>query len=129
MRRILQWFDLKSAILGAVIMGSIVGAINAPYGLLPALHSAAKQGLYTFFFAGLIMQFCRWLALRDYPPTQRVFLATAIPTVVTAILILCMHLFSGTPAPLLSSLPPVTLGLISFFILSRRLVFEAHYHG
>jgi hypothetical protein len=105
-------------------MGSIVGVINASYGLLPASYAAAKQGAYTFFFAGLIMQFCRWLALRDYPPAQAIFLATAIPTAVTGTLIVSLHVFSGTPAPLLSSLPPVTLGLISFFILSRSLVFE-----
>jgi len=124
-RRILQWFDLKSAIFGAIIMGVIVGLINSGHGLLPALTAAAKQAGYTFFVAGLIMQHCRWLAARKLAPAQAIALATLLPTIITVALVYTLHSFKGTPEPFWSTVPVAILGLVSFFLMSRNLVSEA----
>lgn len=123
--RILNWFDLKSAIIGTLMMGTAIGLINSAHGLSPALTAAGKQGAYTFFFAGLIMQFCRWLAARPVSTPAAIAMATFIPTLITLVLVFTLHSFRGTPEPVLSTLPPVSIGLISFFLVSRKLIKEA----
>ncbi len=124
-QRLLLWFDIKSGLIGAFVMGSLVGLINSAHGLAPALTAAAKQGGYTFFFAGLIMQHCRWLAVRDLPRWPAVALATLWPTLVTVVLVYTLHSFKGTPEPVWSSVPPAVLGFISFFVVSRQVISEA----
>ncbi len=117
------WFDLKSAIIGSLLMGTVVGLINYSHGLTPALTSAGKQAAYTFFFAGLIMQYCRWLAERDLPPWATIALATLWPTVITVILVFMLHSFRGTPEPVLSTIPPGLMGMSAYFLVSRNIVF------
>lgn len=117
-----DWFDLKSAILGALLMASIVGAINSAHGLGPALIAAGKQAAYTFFVAGFIMQFCRWLALQFESAATAVAAATFIPTVITVVLVYTLHSLKGTPEPVLSTIPVVVLCLIAFYSVSRNLV-------
>jgi hypothetical protein len=121
-KRLLLWFDIKSGLIGAFVMGSLVGLINSAHGLAPALTAAAKQGAYTFFFAGLIMQHCRWLAARNLQPYAAIALATLWPTLVTIVLVYTLHSFKGTPEPVWSSVPPGVLGCLSFFLVSRQLV-------
>ena len=123
--RLLQWFDLKSAIIGAVLMASIIGLINSGHGVMLALTAAGKQGAYTFFFAGLIMQHCRWLATFRLRPWLAIAIATIWPTMVTVVLVYTLHSFKGTPEPEWSSVPPGVLGGLSFFLISRTLVLEA----
>ena len=124
MQDLLKWFDLKSAIIGAIVMGTIVGLINSGHGVTPAMIAAAKQAVYTFFFAGLIVQFCRYLAAFNIPTIQAISLATLLPTVVTAILIVLVHYSKGTPEPFLSSLPAVLIGVVAYFIVSRNVIVE-----
>jgi ABC-type transport system involved in cytochrome c biogenesis permease subunit len=120
-----QWFDIKSAILGALLMSTLVGLVNAGHGLLPALTAAAKQGAYTFFVAGFIMQFCRWLAQRPMRAGAAVATATLLPTVITVVAVYALHSFRGTPEPVLSTIPVVILCLGAFYLVSRKLVQEA----
>jgi hypothetical protein len=119
-----DWFDVKSAILGAILMGTAVGAINSGHGFGPALIAAAKQSAYTFFVAGFIMQLSRWLAMRDQPPAVAISLAVFVPTSLTAVLVFILHSMKGTPEPLWSTVPVVSFGLIAFFLVSRKLVAE-----
>jgi hypothetical protein len=123
-QRILAWFDVKSAIIGALLMGTLIGLINSGHGLTPALTAAAKQGAYTFFFAGLIMQYCRWLSARKLEKHFAIALATIWPTIITIVLVYTLHSFKGTPEPVLSSIPPGVIGMISFFLVSRKLLQE-----
>ena len=106
-------------------MATIVGLINSAHGVLPALTAACKQGAYTFFFAGLIMQHCRWLALFKLPSWLAIAIATLWPTLVTVVLVYTLHSYKGTPEPEWSSVPPALLGGLSFFLVSRKLVREA----
>lgn len=117
-----QWFDIKSAILGALLMSTLVGLVNAGYGLLPALTAAAKQAAYTFFVAGFIMEFCRWLAQRPMQASAAIATATLLPTVITGVAVYTLHSFRGTPEPILSTIPVVVLCLAAFFLVSRKLV-------
>ena len=117
-----QWFDLKAAILGALLMATLVGLVNSGHGLQPALTAAGKQAAYTFFVAGFIMQLCRWLAGRRLEPAQAVMLATLLPSAITVVLVFALHSYKGTPEPVLSTIPVALLGLVSFFLVSRALV-------
>ena len=105
-------------------MSTIVGLVNASHRMTPALTAAGKQALYTFFFAGVIMQLCRWLAARDVPGPLAVAVATLVPTLITLLLVYQVHSYKGTPEPVLSTIPPVLLGLVSFFLVSRKLLAE-----
>lgn len=123
-QRLLLWFDIKSGLIGAAVMSFLIGVINSAHGWVPALTAAAKQGVYTFFFAGLIMQHCRWLAARELRPHAAIALASLWPTLVTVVLVYTLHSFKGTPEPVWSSVPPGVIGLISFFLVSRQIVTE-----
>lgn len=121
---LLAWFDLKSAILGALLLGSVVGVINAAHGLAPALTAALKQSAYTFFVAGFVMQFCRWLAGRYLSGIAAIINATLVPTALTVFFVYNLHSFKGTPEPLWSTLPVVVLSLVSFSLVARAVVVE-----
>ena len=119
-----EWFDLKSAILGALLLGAVVGAINSAHGLAPALTAALKQSAYTFFVAGFVVQFCRWLAGRYLSGPAAIINATLVPTALTVFFVYNLHSFKGTPEPFWSTLPVVVLSLVSFFLVSRAVVVE-----
>ena len=51
--------NFKAALIGALIMGSIVYYINADYGWNMAMVAALKQGIYTFFFGGIYSETIR----------------------------------------------------------------------
>ncbi|MCX2980930.1 hypothetical protein EYC98_08640 [Halieaceae bacterium IMCC14734] len=119
-----QWFDIKSAILGALLMSTLVGLVNAGHGPLAALTAAGKQAAYTFFVAGFIMQFCRWLAQQPMRAGAAIATATLLPTVITVVAVYTLHSFKGTPEPVLSTIPVVVLCLGAFFLVARNLVLE-----
>jgi hypothetical protein len=125
--RIQSWFDLKSAILGALLLGGVVGAINSGHGFLPALTAALKQSAYTFFVAGFVVQFCRWLAGNYLSGAAAIFNATLVPTVLTVFFVYQLHSFKGTPEPFWSTLPVVILSLVSFLVISRTVVREKNH--
>ena len=124
-----QWFDIKTAILGALLMSTLVGLVNAGHGPLPALTAAAKQGAYTFFVAGFITQLCRWLAQRPMRAGAAIAIATLLPTVITVVAVYTLHSFKGTPEPILSTIPVVLLCLGGFFLVARKLVLEQTAEG
>ncbi len=117
-----QWFDLKSAVLGALLMAAIVGCVNASHGLESALTAGAKQAAYTFFVAGFIVQFCRWCAGFPLTPVLAIALATLIPSVLTVFFVFVLHSLKGTAEPILSTIPVAVINLFVFFILSRDVV-------
>ena len=114
------WFDLPIACLGALVMGGLVGWVNAEHGLEAAGTAALKQGVYTFFVAGLVVQLCRWLAARDVPLAMAISLAVTVPTMLTVMLVYTLHSAKGTPEPLNSTVPVVVMSLISFSFFTWR---------
>lgn len=109
MKRVRDAFDLQSAVLGALLMGSIVWWINASHGALPATTAASKQAAYTFFMGGVIMRLATRLAERNGPRWLVVALATLIPTAVTVGATFFVHSLKGTPEPLASTVPVALL--------------------
>ena len=118
MPMLLRWFDWKSACGGALLMSSLVLLINLDHGWEPALFAAGRQGLYTFFVAGLIVQFCRFLANRPLPRTVAVIVACLIPLILTVTMVYLMHFYRNTPEPLLSTLPVAILSFVAFLGVS-----------
>ena len=118
--RIPSWFDLRAGIVGSLIMGSMVAAINFSHGPTAAAISAGKQAVYTFFFGGLIMQFCAWLAARGGARFRVVGVAIVVPSIITIVLIYLVHSLRGTPEPLLSTVPVAIASPLGFTFWSRR---------
>lgn len=122
MKSPVAWFDLSAACLGAVIMGTLVGLVNSGHGWLPAGIAALKQGTYTFFVAGLVVQLCKWLASRPLAPALAMAIGVLVPTVLTVAMVYTLHSAKGTPEPIYSTVPVVVMSLISFFYFSYRTV-------
>jgi len=101
-------------------MGSLVALINASHGLTAVATSAGKQAVYTFFFGGLIMQFCARLAARPGPRGPVLAMAIGLPSVVTICLIYLVHNLRGTPEPLLSTAAVACIAVPSFVAWSRK---------
>ena len=106
------------------VITSMVFLINYSHGAPAALVAAAKQAAYTFFVAGFIMQFCRSLAARGQSDSVAVANATAVPTLITVVLVFALHSVRGTPEPVLSTLPVAVLGLVAFYVTARAIRLE-----
>ena len=115
-----SWFDPRAGAAGALLMGTLVAAINASYGAQPAAIAAGKQAIYTFFFGGLIVQFCAWLSARPGARAKVLGVAIAVPSVITVVLIYFVHTLRGTPEPILSTLGVATIAIPSFVLWARR---------
>jgi hypothetical protein len=115
-----KFFDLPSAIAGALIMGIIVGIINIRHGLWPATTAAMKQAAYTFLFGGAIIRLLYYIVLYIPGKTASLFLSVLIASVVTITLVYLVHSMKGTPMPVASTLPTVFLAPPGFFFLALR---------
>lgn len=115
-----SWFDGRAAIGGALLMSSVVALVNSPHGATAMATSAAKQFAYTFFFAGLIMRFCTWLAERPGPRAWIVATGIVIPSVITIVLIYFVHSLRGTPEPIISTMAVAMIAVPSFTMWSFR---------
>jgi len=109
MKRLRDAFDLRSALLGALLMGGIVWWINSAHGFLLATTAASKQAAYTFLMGGVIMRFATRLAERDGPRWFVMTTATVLPTLVTVGATFFVHSLKGTPEPLASTVPVALL--------------------
>jgi hypothetical protein len=112
--RLGDFFDLRSGIAAALLMGGIVGGINLGHGLALATTAALKQGAYTFLMGGVIMRFCSLLATLTGP--ARLVLASAIllPSAVTILATFFVHSLKGTPEPVASTIPVALISLPTF---------------
>ena len=101
-------------------MASIVGFINAEAGWFYASIAALKQGIYTFFFGGIIIKLCENLALYFRGKWLAILLATAISTLVTTTAIWGVHNLKGTAKPWESTLATIFLAPPGFLFLAYR---------
>ncbi|MEM7104050.1 MAG: hypothetical protein AAF502_13015 [Bacteroidota bacterium] len=121
MLNITKYINVKTGFIGAIIMASIVGYINHEFGMWPATIAALKQGTYTFFFGGAVIQFCETLSLK-YPDHswKGILLGALSASVVTIIAVLIVHHMRGTPLPFASTVPTMVLGPPGFLFLAWR---------
>ena len=102
-----NFFDFKIGLAGGLVMGIIVFMINytGTEGLAGAFTAALKQGVYTFFFGGLIMKLCERLAIGINPKLLAIALAVIIPSFISLALTFGLHSMKGTPRPIESTIP------------------------
>lgn len=102
-----KYFDWKIGLAGGLVMGIIVFFINyhPTSDFLYSIIAALKQGIYTFFFGGMIMRMCELIALKIKPLYAAVFLAMLIPSFISLALTFGVHSMKGTPKPLESTIP------------------------
>jgi hypothetical protein len=115
-----RFIDYPSAIVGAIIMGLIVGAINISHGWWPATTAALKQAAYTFLFGGMMIRLLYIIVLAipgKFPATAISVISVSILTI---LLVYLLHNLRGTPMPLESTLPTVFMAPPGFFFLARR---------
>ncbi len=116
MDRFRETFDLRSAMFGALLMGSIVWYINAAHGSFLATTAALKQASYTFFMGGLITRFCERLAMRPGPAALALAAAVILPCIITTGATFFVHSLKGTPEPVASTIPVAVISLPTFTV-------------
>lgn len=113
-------YDLRSALIGAALMGTIVALVNAPHGAAAALTAASKQAAYTLVIAGLILRLCERVAVSIHSPRGSVVVATLVCTAVTVGATSILHHLRGTAEPWASVVPTLLLGPPSFIVWALR---------
>ena len=103
-------------LIGAIIMAFIVYLINADHDPSGALVAATKQFVYTFFVGGLFTKMVENIAIKWEDKFLSIFLAVALPALMTIAFTYFMHALKGTPEPLNSTVPTTLLAPISFSI-------------
>lgn len=106
-----KFMDYKMGIYGAIVMGSIVFAINFnnPSGLFGAFTASLKQAAYTFLLGGIFIKGCEYLATRVKDFFLAIILAVVIPSAVTIFLTYNVHRLKGTPKPIQSTIPTLII--------------------
>ena len=100
-------FDFRIGFAGGLVMGIIVYLINylGTDDATGAMTAALKQGIYTFFFGGIIMKLAERIALGVNPRLLALSLAMLIPSFISLALTFGVHSMKGTPKPIESTLP------------------------
>jgi hypothetical protein len=100
-------FDFKIGLAGGIVMGLVVFFVNYTYTheFQGSLTAALKQGVYTFFFGGIIMKICEQIAIRFKNKFSAIVLAVIIPTTIALSLTFGVHSLRGTPRPVASTIP------------------------
>ena len=70
-----------------------------------SITAALKQGVYTFFFGGIIMRMSERIAVGIRRRMSALVLACIIPSTVSLVLTFRLHNLKGTPEPLKSTIP------------------------
>lgn len=112
--------DLRMGIVGALFMGGLVFAVNAPHGWMGATTAALKQGAYTLCAGGFLLRTCENLALGMRNRRLALALALVVPSTISIALTYAVHQMRGTPAPLHSVLPTLLLAPPSFLAWGWR---------
>jgi hypothetical protein len=112
--------DYPAAIAGAVVLGSIVFAINFDHGWNSALLAAGKQFTYTFFAGGYMVRLNERIALALNPTIVAVPTGMLCAGGLAVTLTYLVHSLKGTPEPLNSTIPTMLLALLGFTFLGVR---------
>jgi hypothetical protein len=115
-----KYIDYPTAIAGAIIMGFIVGLVNADHGLWPAFTAATKQAVYTFLFGGIMIKLLYRLVVIIKPKIPAMIFSTLSVSLLTILLVYLVHSMKGTPKPFYSTLPTIVFAPPGFFALAWR---------
>lgn len=112
--------------IGALIMGGIVFIINLEHGWFLSTIAGLKQGLYTFFFGGIIIKLLEHLLLQIKNPYMAISLSVSVISVFTSLLVFLVHSLKGTPEPFLSTVPTILMAPPGFLVLAIKFRREQH---
>ncbi len=126
-----KYVDYKMGVAGAVVMASVVFTINyiGTDNILGAFTASLKQGVYTFFFGGIITKMAERLATEIKRKGTALLLACLLPSFLSIVLTFGLHNLKGTPKPLQSTIPTVILVIPSTFVwgyINRRKMEKAN---
>lgn len=117
---IYKYINIKVGLIGALIMGSIVFAVNMKHGWLLATTAGLKQGLYTFLFSGIIVKLLDYLVKKIKNPHLSIPISVLAISGFTSLLVYLVHSLKGTPEPFLSTLPTILMAPPGFLFLAKR---------
>lgn len=117
--------DYPAALAGAVVLGSLVFAVNCGHGWNQAAVAAAKQATYTFFAGGALVRLNERLALTIDPAAVGMITGVVCSGALAVSLTYCVHSLRGTPEPLYSTLPTLFLVVPGFVFLGARARYKA----
>ena len=112
--------DYSAALAGALVLGSIVFAVNYGHGWNQALVAAGKQAIYTFFAGGVMVRLNERLALAVNPAAVGIIIGVTCSGALAVSLTFCVHSLRGTPEPLYSTLPTLILVVPGLIFLGVR---------
>ena len=115
-----KYINLKVGFLGALVMGTIVFFINMNHGWILATTAGIKQGIYTFFFGGVIVKLLEYSILKTSGKSYSIFISVVFVSLVTTFLVFLVHSLKGTPEPIQSTAATIILGPPGFLFLAFR---------
>ena len=115
-----KYFDFKTGIAGALILGFIVFFINFHEGIGNALIASAKQTTYTLLAGGFMLRLTEFLATSFTSDKLSIAAGTLIPSVISIALTFIVHYIKGTPEPFFSTVPTMVLAPPGFLWWSIR---------
>jgi hypothetical protein len=116
--RLKDFINLKSAIAGAIVMGSMVFCVNYSFGWSMAGTAALKQASYTFLLGGIFVRISEVLSVKTKNKWLGILLGTLVSSCITISAVYGMHVMKGTPLPYESTLPTVFLAPPGFIFLA-----------
>ena len=111
-------FDLKSAIIGAVVMGGMVFFINFSYGWMMAGTAALKQAAYTFLLGGIFVRLTEILTAKPKNKWLGIAFGTLVVSSITTSAVYGIHVMKGTPLPFASTLPTIFFATPGLFAVA-----------
>ncbi len=120
MKYITKYINLKTGLIGALIMGAIVFYINKEFGWSLASIAALKQAFYTLLFGGAVIKMCETIAVRIEKKWLGIILGALASSIITISIVFLIHNLKGTPLPFQSTLPVIFLGPPGFLFLAYR---------
>jgi len=107
---------------GGLVMGLIVFYINYTHAsdLQGSVTAALKQGIYTFFFGGIILKLCENIAASSLPAFAAILLGMIVTSAIAVSLTYGLHSLKGTPMPLESTIPTAVLVIPSTLVWGYR---------
>jgi uncharacterized protein YacL len=132
---LIQWgrkyIDYRIGFFGCVVMSLLVFGVNyretaetlGQANIVGSLTAAIKQGVFTFFFGGVVMRFSERLATEIEKLPLALISACILPSALSLILTFGLHSLKGTPEPLMSIIPTAILiipGTAFWGVIHRR---------
>ena len=115
-----KYINLKVGLAGAIVMGAIVFFINFKHGWYLSTFAGLKQGLYTFFFGGIIVKLLEVLLVKIKRPSLTIPVSVILISGLTSVLVFFIHSLKGTPEPFLSTVPTILMAPPGFLFLALK---------